>query len=157
MSQPDEVQLFTSDNEFSRDAESSSVVEPTPRSSNFGSNSGHNMDQGRLSLRPPANSQRRHGIHSSPPPARHPRTPISKWNDNGLRHALASTWPPELANLNQSAASSALYELYPIVVTASLWGKVWASKNILFHCDNSSTVFCINKGRSKFRGTNAIS
>jgi hypothetical protein len=40
-------------------------------------------------------------------------------------------------------------ELYPIVVSAILWGKTWACKRILFHCDNTGTVHAINKGRSK--------
>ncbi len=35
---------------------------------------------------------------------------------------FASTWPCQLSNLPQSAASSALFELYPIVIAAFLWG-----------------------------------
>ncbi len=63
-------------------------------------------------------------------------------------HWFASTWPPELSMLNQHAASSALFELYPIVTAAFLWGHEWSSKNIEFHCDNLTTVHCINKGSS---------
>lgn len=40
-------------------------------------------------------------------------------------------------------------KLYPIVVAALLWGDMWATKRILFHCDNKGTVDIINKGRSK--------
>ncbi len=61
---------------------------------------------------------------------------------------FASTWPPELSNSSQNVESTALCELYPIVVAAYLWGSEWSTKNILFHCDNSATVHCINKGRS---------
>ncbi|XDV33697.1 hypothetical protein PO909_004007, partial [Leuciscus waleckii] len=61
---------------------------------------------------------------------------------------FASTWPPELTNTPQTDESTALFELYPIVVAAYLWGSEWSTKNILFHCDNSATVHCINKSRS---------
>jgi hypothetical protein len=47
--------------------------------------------------------------------------------------------------------SMAYLELYPIVIAAVLWGSDWAGKRILFHCDNSSTVCIIKKGRSKSR------
>ncbi|XP_073707221.1 uncharacterized protein [Garra rufa] len=61
---------------------------------------------------------------------------------------FASTWPPELAHLPQQLSSSVLFELYPLVVAASLWGKEWSATSILVHCDNEATVYCINKGRS---------
>ncbi|XP_067260176.1 uncharacterized protein [Chanodichthys erythropterus] len=63
-------------------------------------------------------------------------------------HWFTSTWPPELSESNQHAASSALFELYPVVIAAFLWGHEWSSKSIEFHCDNLATVHCINKGRS---------
>ncbi len=44
--------------------------------------------------------------------------------------------------------SSALFELYPLVVAALLWGKEWSATSIIIHCDNEATVHCINKGRS---------
>jgi hypothetical protein len=47
--------------------------------------------------------------------------------------------------------SMAYLELYPIVIASVLWGSDWAGKRILFHCDNSSTVCIIKKGRSKSR------
>lgn len=46
-------------------------------------------------------------------------------------------------------ASMALYELYPIVMAAVLWGHQWSKKRILVNCDNAATVEIINKGRSK--------
>ncbi len=62
---------------------------------------------------------------------------------------FASTWPPERSNSSQAVDSTALFELYPIVVVAAyLWGSEWSTKIILFHCDNSATVHCISKGRS---------
>ncbi|RXN02889.1 poly [Labeo rohita] len=36
---------------------------------------------------------------------------------------FASTWPPQLLDLPQQQTSSALFELYPLVVAALLWGK----------------------------------
>ncbi|RXN38445.1 poly [Labeo rohita] len=61
---------------------------------------------------------------------------------------FASTWPPELADLPQQLSSSALFELYPLVAAASLWGKEWSATSIVVHCDNEAIVHCINKGRS---------
>ncbi|XP_057206534.1 uncharacterized protein LOC130564470 [Triplophysa rosa] len=61
---------------------------------------------------------------------------------------FASTWPPQLTSLPQPLASSALFELYPLVVAAYLWGKEWSASSIIVHCDNEATVHCINKGRS---------
>lgn len=45
--------------------------------------------------------------------------------------------------------SIAFKELYPIVVSAMLWGHMWVGKRILFMCDNTATVSIIQKGRSK--------
>jgi hypothetical protein len=61
---------------------------------------------------------------------------------------FASTWPTQLLDLPQSLTSSALFELYPLVVAAFLWGKEWSTNSIMVHCDNEATVHCINKGRS---------
>lgn len=58
---------------------------------------------------------------------------------------FASPWPPQMLD---SPQSSALFELYPLVVAAFLWGKNWTSSSILVYCDNEATVHCINKGRS---------
>ncbi|XP_056617722.1 uncharacterized protein LOC130432405 [Triplophysa dalaica] len=61
---------------------------------------------------------------------------------------FASTWPPQVLEIPYALASSALFELYPLVVAASLWGKEWSASSIIVHCDNEATVHCINKGRS---------
>ncbi len=44
--------------------------------------------------------------------------------------------------------SSALFELYPIVIAAFPWGKEWSATSIIIHCDNEATVHCVNKSRS---------
>ncbi|XP_073685379.1 uncharacterized protein [Garra rufa] len=61
---------------------------------------------------------------------------------------FASTWPPELSDLPHQLSSSAVFELYPLVAAASLWGKEWSATSIVVHCDNEATMHCINKGRS---------
>ncbi len=58
---------------------------------------------------------------------------------------FTSPWPPQMRD---SPQSSALFELYPLVIAAFLWGKNWTSSSILVHCDNEATVHCINKGCS---------
>ncbi|KAI2655757.1 Tyrosine recombinase XerD [Labeo rohita] len=60
---------------------------------------------------------------------------------------FASKSPPhhQLADLPQQLSSSALFELYPLVATAFLWGKEWSATSIVVHCDNEATVHCINK------------
>ncbi|XP_065126277.1 uncharacterized protein [Paramisgurnus dabryanus] len=61
---------------------------------------------------------------------------------------FASTWPNQLSDLPETLSSSVLFELYPIVVAAFLWGKEWTSTSIVIHCDSQAAVQCINKGRS---------
>ena len=62
---------------------------------------------------------------------------------------FADKWPAELfVPPFDSAHSSALFELYPVIVAASLWGHEWTSRSVLIHSDNQSTVNIINKGRS---------
>lgn len=58
-------------------------------------------------------------------------------------------WPLNLKADIDESVSMAYMELYPIVVSALLWGHEWSEKRILFHCDNTATVCIINKGRSK--------
>ncbi|KAG9278494.1 hypothetical protein AMEX_G6374 [Astyanax mexicanus] len=62
---------------------------------------------------------------------------------------FASPWPAEftLSPPDQSD-SSALRELYPIVVAALLWGHEWTRRVIFMHSDNLAVVHAINKGRS---------
>ncbi|XP_062249448.1 uncharacterized protein LOC133958576 [Platichthys flesus] len=62
---------------------------------------------------------------------------------------FADVWPNEIQRLNDQSKSTALYELYPIVVACILWGNSWARKQITVFCDNAATVDIINKGRSK--------
>ena len=61
------------------------------------------------------------------------------------KHWFAAEWPTEFQSL---ARSSAIAELYPIVVAAILWGHEWTRKKILVYSDNSAAVHIINKGRS---------
>lgn len=61
---------------------------------------------------------------------------------------FCETWPLDLP-IGQDENSMAFRELYPIVVSAILWGAQWTTKRILFHCDNQATVAIINKGRSR--------
>ncbi|XP_078026549.1 uncharacterized protein LOC117258356 [Epinephelus lanceolatus] len=64
---------------------------------------------------------------------------------------FASAWPPEFSSLGSesSSPSSALHELYPIIIAAILWGHKWSKKSILIHSDNTAAVEIINKGRSR--------
>ena len=63
---------------------------------------------------------------------------------------FASAWSPEFLAFTPPSAhpSSALHELFPIVVAAILWGHEWSQRSILIHSDNQGTVDIINKGRS---------
>ncbi|XP_058842486.1 uncharacterized protein LOC131697467 [Acipenser ruthenus] len=61
---------------------------------------------------------------------------------------FSSTWPSEIQFLPPQEKSTALLEIYPIVVGAVLWGHQWSRKSILFFSDNKPTVHIINKGRS---------
>ena len=45
--------------------------------------------------------------------------------------------------------SIAYQELYPIVLSALLWGSQWTNRRLVFRCDNQATVQAINKGTSK--------
>ena len=58
------------------------------------------------------------------------------------------TWEHHAPNIDQTS-SMALLELYPLVVSACLWGSLWSRKHILYHCDNSSTCHILSKKRSK--------
>ncbi|XP_071781595.2 uncharacterized protein LOC139931867 [Centroberyx gerrardi] len=64
---------------------------------------------------------------------------------------FASAWPSEFKSLDSESRSpsSALHELYPIVIAAILWGHEWSRKSILIHSDNTSVVEILNKGRSR--------
>ena len=47
---------------------------------------------------------------------------------------------------HQLQYSMSAMELYPIVVSALVWGQMWERKRIVVHCDNEGTVGVINKG-----------
>lgn len=64
---------------------------------------------------------------------------------------FSELWP-DCLNVNVSGSddvSMAFREIYPIVVSCMIWGKLWQRKQILFWCDNLAAVTIINKGRSK--------
>lgn len=58
---------------------------------------------------------------------------------------FADVWPEKLSSLPANTASTALMEMYPIVIACLLWCKHWSRKQILFYCDNEATVNIINK------------
>ncbi len=60
---------------------------------------------------------------------------------------FAGKWPPELARGCQ-VASSALFEIYPIIAAAILWGHKWCCKSILVYSDNLAVIDIVNKGCS---------
>ncbi|KAL0194682.1 hypothetical protein M9458_008254, partial [Cirrhinus mrigala] len=64
---------------------------------------------------------------------------------------FASEWPPEFSHLAQQSdsPSSTLFEIYPVIIAAILWGHEWSKHIILIHSDNSAVVDIINKGRSR--------
>ena len=61
---------------------------------------------------------------------------------------FAAVWPPQLFLLPKSSQSSALFEMYPVVIACLLWGRGWFRKQIVLMCDNTAVVHIINKGRS---------
>ncbi|KAI2646043.1 enzymatic polyprotein [Labeo rohita] len=64
---------------------------------------------------------------------------------------FASEWPPEFSHLAQQSdsPSSTLFEIYPVIIAAILWGHEWSKHIILIHSDNSAVVDIINKGRAQ--------
>ena len=55
-------------------------------------------------------------------------------------------WPSKFSLLSPS--SSAIYEMYPVIIAAILWGHKWSKKIITIHSNNSTVVDIINKGHS---------
>ena len=43
----------------------------------------------------------------------------------------------------------AYQELYPIILSALLWGGKWANKGLVFQCYNEATVHATSNGTSK--------
>ncbi|CAF1084782.1 unnamed protein product [Didymodactylos carnosus] len=60
---------------------------------------------------------------------------------------FASPWP----NFVPKGMSTPYYELLPLVVAASLWGKMWRGRKIMFRSDNETVVAVIQNGRCKDR------
>ncbi|XP_040181179.1 uncharacterized protein LOC120914567, partial [Rana temporaria] len=65
------------------------------------------------------------------------------------RHWFAEPWPPEILLIPGFTQSSSLFELYPVVAAAQLWGHTWTNQTVLFTTDNQATADIINKGRSR--------
>ncbi len=86
---------------------------------------------------------------SSRHPIIHRRRPLCRFRRILPEPLVRFYVAPQLLQLPQMLASSALFELYPIVVAAFMWGKEWSATSIIIHCDNEATVHCINKGRSR--------
>lgn len=57
-------------------------------------------------------------------------------------------WPFEILNLASDQKSTALFEIYLIVISCLLWGNEGSRKKITVLCDNQVSVEIINKGRS---------
>ncbi len=64
-------------------------------------------------------------------------------------HWFANKWSPEFIRAAGKEWSIALMELFPIVMAAAVWGRLWSNKSIRFLCDNEATVQILRKGRSK--------
>jgi hypothetical protein len=65
------------------------------------------------------------------------------------RKWFCSPWPEDLPTSTKNKFSMSFLELYPFVVATVLWGYLWTTKRILFLCDNETTVYIANKGRTK--------
>lgn len=66
------------------------------------------------------------------------------------RRWFTSAWPPEFCHYIQEwfLPSSAVFEIYPVVISALLWGHKWSKRSILIHSDNLTVAHIINKGQS---------
>ena len=64
------------------------------------------------------------------------------------KEGVVSRGPLELELLTGDCKSTALFELYPIIVACLSWGKYWCRKRIILSCDNEATVNIINNCRS---------
>ncbi|XP_056429538.1 uncharacterized protein LOC130368988 isoform X1 [Hyla sarda] len=63
-------------------------------------------------------------------------------------HWLAAPWPPGIYGITGFSQNSALFELFPIVAAAQVWGEAWHRSTVLFVSDNAATVEILLKGRS---------
>ena len=57
---------------------------------------------------------------------------------------VAEQWPPIPSDTHIS-----VLELIPIVIAAHIWGHRWSRKSVLFHCDNTAVVHCLQAGLCK--------
>ena len=57
---------------------------------------------------------------------------------------VAERWPPLPSDTHIS-----VLELIPIVIAAHIWGHRWSRKSVLFHCDNTAVVHCLQAGLCK--------
>ncbi|XP_033467933.2 uncharacterized protein LOC117247462 [Epinephelus lanceolatus] len=64
---------------------------------------------------------------------------------------FAAAWPSEFESLDAESRSpsSALYELYPVIIATLIWGHEWSKKCPTIHSDNTAVVDIISKGRSR--------
>ena len=69
---------------------------------------------------------------------------------------FSEAWPAEIERLEGNCKSTALFELYPIVIACLLWGKHWCRKRVIVFCYNEATVNIINKGRSSVATINKL-
>lgn len=63
-------------------------------------------------------------------------------------HWLAGPWPNGVLAIPGFTETSVLFEIYPIVLAAQVWGHLWAGKTMFFSMDNQATSDIVNKGRS---------
>ena len=59
-------------------------------------------------------------------------------------HWFAGSWVP-----SQQLQSIAYKELFPIVLTAHVWGHLWVKKHILFRSDKEAVVHILNTQTSR--------
>ena len=55
-------------------------------------------------------------------------------------------FPQEILSLNLSINA---LELLTICVCAKVWGRTWAGKQLVFFCDNESSVYLLNSGKAR--------
>ena len=61
-------------------------------------------------------------------------------------HWFNGAWTKEQQLDPKHGISIAYQELYPIVLSASVWGGQWANKRLVFQCDNEATVHATSNG-----------
>lgn len=66
------------------------------------------------------------------------------------RRWFTSAWPPEFCHYIQEwfLPSSAVFKIYPVVISALLWGHKWSKRSILIHSDNLTVAHIINKAKA---------